>query len=272
MRKVNAYMTGVIVAAVILTACGPSKEKLSEVEVELQELESAKELTEETFGNLIDSSYALELSTMDQAVKDLAALEYDKMKDEKIDEIIPTINELTEKYEKIENELLEIAENEKEQAELEGRYTDIQGYIINKTGLTITGIVLEDEEQGTESENVLGEDVTLSNGETFMGAIFEIYAPTDVWNLIITSSDGKEYIATISGLDENEKFSITMQTASDNGTFSAIAGSYAIEESEEDAAANETSEDTSSNLDSSSEGSSSLEDSGSEASSDASSN
>ena len=238
-----------------LTACGPSEEKLSEAQVALQAMDNARSIAQDTYGDLIDSSYGEQLESLVSASESFDELEYEKMNDKKIDEVLPSINELTSNFEALESSLLEIAEKEKEEAELEGRYIEVQGFIVNKTGQTITSIILRDEAEGTESSNLIIDGVELGSGETLMGIVFEVYVPTDKWNIIITTAEGNSYTAELEGLDEESLFGMTFEGLSEDGSFTATLTEYtkeesSVEESAADAASsvssdNET-EDTSS--------------------------
>jgi len=242
-------ITMAFVVAILLTACGPSEEKLAEVQVALTALENARTVAEETYGNLIDSSYKDQLDQLAEASDSYAALEYDKMKDEDIDEVLPTINDLASSYESIESELLEIAQKEKDEAEAEGRYIDIQGYITNKTGKTITGIVLRDDSENTESDNLILNGIELGNSETLMGVVLNVYMPTSSWSVIITTSEGESYVSNVENIDEKSLFGMTLGTISEEGTFEIKLEDYATSEdssetnnsSEEDSSADEAS-------------------------------
>ncbi len=221
------------IMAISLTACGPSEEKLSEVQVALQAMDNARSIAQDTYGDLIDSSYGEQLETLVSASEKFDELEYEKMNDTKIDEVLPSINELTASFEALESSLLEISEKEKQEAELEGRYVDVQGYIVNKTGQTITSIILRDEAEDTDSDNMIIDGVELGSGEILMGIVFEVYVPTDKWSIVITTAEGNSYTAEVEGLDEADLFGMTFEGLSEDGSFSATLTEYIKEESSE---------------------------------------
>ena len=245
-HKVSFILFNIVILA-FLTSCGPSEEKLAEVNTKLQALENARTVAEETFGDLIDSSYKDELDKLSIAADDIAALEYTKMKDSKIEEIIPSIESLTDDYEAIEADLLEIAEKEKAEAEEEGRYINIQGYVTNKTGKTINSIILRDDSQNKESDDLLISNVELGNNETLMGIVFEVYIPTDVWSIIITTSDDSTYVAQVQDLEDRSMFGMTFGEIAEDGTFTVTIGDYVSEAKETERANTSSSESSSVN-------------------------
>ena len=100
-------VTTIIMTALmaVLVACGPSDEKLSEAENARNILVQAKEAAYESYLDITDSSKKARLEELEKQVEEIEKVDFTKLNDKKIDELLPTITALTEEYQSLLKEL-----------------------------------------------------------------------------------------------------------------------------------------------------------------------
>ena len=179
-----SIITGALMLA--LTACGPSDEKLSEAETARNLLVEAKNNAEETYLDISDESLRSALDELSVKEAGIETLEFKKMNDKKIDEVLPEIKELTDSYQNLLGNLSDTLKTETEVKEEKEKHTELTVYFVNKTGLNLTEIVLHDLTTDTRSDNFLGEGITLGSGYTLMGVSLDIYKDSSEWEFIVT--------------------------------------------------------------------------------------
>ncbi len=184
-------LTALLAAA--LTACGPSDEKLMEAETAKGLLLEAKESAENTYLDISDTSQRAALDELALKVSEIEALDFSKMNDKKIDEVLPAISEITAGYQDIQGGLSDTLKAETQIRQEAEKHAEIEVYFVNKTGMNISGIVLHDIAKDITSDSFLGDGVILGNGYTLMGAVFDIYKDSSSWELIVTDDAGTEY-------------------------------------------------------------------------------
>ena len=91
--------------AVLLVACGPSDEKLSEAEEARNILVQAKQTAEDTYLDVSDTSQRSILDELAVKEAEIEQIDFKKLNDKKIDEILPGIAGLTESYQNVGKEL-----------------------------------------------------------------------------------------------------------------------------------------------------------------------
>lgn len=196
---------------VMLVGCKASEEKLAEVNNEIQEIEELKTQAEEVYGNITDSSMRSDLDALNSEEEEAVSADYSKKSDKKIDaEVLPLLEELKTSYTDILGQLNEVYEQETELKEEAQSYVDIQAYIVNNSGLDITSIVIKDNTKETESSNIIGENATLSAGQSLIGAVLYIYTPSTDRVLVITDSAGNNYNYDINELPTESDGIITI--------------------------------------------------------------
>lgn len=205
----------------MLTACGPSDEKLSEAESARSLLVEAKTNAEETYLDISDESLKSALDELSEKEAKIEALEFKKMNDKKIDEVLPTIKELTTQYQDLYGSLSDTLKSETEVKEEKEKHTAISVYFVNKTGLDLTEIVLHDLTTDAYSENYLGDGVILGNGYTLMGVSLDTYKDSSEWEFVVTDEADTDHILTCDDLrtvsgDEQPVF-FTYDAASGTG-------------------------------------------------------
>ena len=84
MKKKNGILSLVIIGlVVILTACGPSEEKLKELETAKKQMLEIKDSAEEAYLDITDSSMENKIQELDAEVADILALDLKKFSDSK---------------------------------------------------------------------------------------------------------------------------------------------------------------------------------------------
>ncbi|RKM58881.1 hypothetical protein D6855_12040 [Butyrivibrio sp. CB08] len=214
----------ILIAAMALafTACGPSDEKLAEAETARNLLVEAKTGAEETYLNITDESQKSALDELSEKEAQIEAMDFSKMNDKKIDEILPGINELTEKYQGIQGNLSDTLKTETEVKVEKEKHTELTVYFVNKTGLNLSKIVLHDLTQDSYSDNFIGDGVLLGDGYTLMGAALDIYADSSSWEFIVADEAGTDHILTCDSLKgiskENTPVELTYDPATGEGS------------------------------------------------------
>ena len=214
--------------AFLLVACGPSEEKLAEAEKARNLLVEAKQTAEDTYLDVSDTSLRASLDELAGKEAEIEAIDFTKLNDKKIDELLPSITELTENYQNLGKELSETLTGETQIREEKAKHTGVDAYFINKTGMNISKVVLHDLSADTYSDNFLGDGVILQDGYTLMGVALDIYADSSDWEFVITSDVGTEYTLSCESLKGHELdgASIVLSYDSAEGVGEAKLGGY----------------------------------------------
>lgn len=241
-------ITGALMLA--LTACGPSDEKLSEAETARSLLVEAKESAEETYLDISDESLRSTLDELSEKEAWIEALEFKKMNDKKIDEVLPEIKELTDSYQNILGSLSDTLKSETEVKEEKEKHTELAVYFTNKTGLNLKEIVLHDLTADTKSDNFLGEGVTLGSGYTLMGVSLDIYKDSNEWEFIVTDEADTDHILSCDDLrtisSDDQSIVLKYDAATGTGSASINEEQAEGEESEPEEESSEAAKETSS--------------------------
>ena len=214
--------------AVLLVACGPSDEKLAEAEEARSLLAQAKQTAEDTYLDVSDTTQRSILDSLSDKEAEIEQLDFTKMNDKKIDEVLPTITELTESYQNIGKELSGVLTSETQIKEEKAKHKGLEVYFINKTGMNLSKIVLHDISANTYSDNFIGDGVTLQSGYTLMGVTLDIYSDSSEWEFVITDDAGTEYNLSCESLkgEDLKGASIVLTYDSTAATGEATLGGY----------------------------------------------
>lgn len=214
--------------AVLLVACGPSDEKLAEAEEARNLLAQAKQTAEDTYLDVSDTSQRSILDSLSEKEAEIEQLDFTKMNDKKIDEILPSIAELTESYQNIGKELSGVLTSETQIKEEKAKHKGLEVYFINKTGMNLSKILLHDISANTYSDNFIGDGVVLQNGYTLMGVSLDIYSDSSEWEFVITDDAGTEYNLSCESLkgEDLEGASVVLSYDSATATGEATLGGY----------------------------------------------
>ncbi len=214
--------------AVLLVACGPSDEKLAEAEEARNLLSQAKQTAEDTYLDVSDTSQRSILDSLSDKEAEIEQLDFTKMNDKKIDEILPSIAELTESYQNIGKELSGVLTSETQIKEEKAKHKGLEVYFINKTGMNLSKIVLHDISENTYSDNCIGDGVVLQSGYTLMGVALDIYSDSSEWEFLITDDAGTEYNLSCESLkgEDLKGASVVLSYDSAAATGEATLGGY----------------------------------------------
>ncbi len=214
--------------AVLLVACGPSDEKLAEAEEARNLLAQAKQTAEDTYLDVSDTSQRSILDSLSDKEAEIEQLDFTKMNDKKIDEVLPTITELTENYQNIGKELSGVLTSETQIKEEKAKHKGLEVYFINKTGMNLSKIVLHDISANTYSDNFIGDGVVLQSGYTLMGVTLDIYSDSSEWEFVITDDVDTEYTLSCESLkgEDLKGASVVLSYDSATATGEVTLGGY----------------------------------------------
>ena len=188
-----------------LTACGPSEEKLSEAESLRAQLLKARETAEETYLDISDTAQKGVLDDLSGRTAEYETMDFTKMRDKKIDEVLPSIENLIQEYADTQKGLSDTLSEETAIREEKEKHAELDAYFVNKTGMNLSKIVLHDMSADSYSDNFLGEGVVLNDGYTLMGPALDIYRDSSSWEFVVTDDAGTEYILGCESLMGKEK-------------------------------------------------------------------
>lgn len=178
----------------VLAGCSPSEEKLAEAQEARAQLVAAHDAAEERYLDIADTSLRAELDQLGVKVTEIEEMDFSKLSNKKVDqELLPQISELMQSYETVQAKLDGTYQEETAINEEAAKNLKISAYMINKTGLNLTGIVLHDITQDTYSNNYITEGEVISDGYTLMGVTLEVFADSTNWEFIITDENGTQY-------------------------------------------------------------------------------
>lgn len=226
------------VTAILIMGCGVSEEKLSQAESAKSDLIEAKQKAEQTYLDMVDSSNRDTLDELAGREAEYEDMDISKLNDKKIDELLPQLQELTEQYNQTQSKMDKTLEKETEERKERQKHSSVDVFFVNKTGMNLKSIILRDITQNINSDNYIGDGVTLNAGYTLMGAQLDLYEDSSEWEFVIKDENGTEYNLPSDNLKDigQDGASIVLKYDSKEGTGSASTGSYvAIKEPEETA-------------------------------------
>ncbi len=221
-----------LLLAIALTACGVSDEKLAEARQAISLMSEAGQAASNTYLDITDSSQKARLDELLAKEAEIEAIELTKLNDKKIDELIPQINEVTEGFNALNEELGQVLTSETTQKQEKEKHKEQTAFFINKTGMNLTEIRLHDLTIDELSDNYLGDGVILEAGYTLMGVALDVYDGSNNWEFVIKSDADTEYVLSCpSLLPVNESgVSIELLYDPETGEGSVNIGGYAAEQ------------------------------------------
>ena len=198
--KKKTILMMIAVMALLLVGCKPSDEKLAEAEQARNLLIQAKQTAEDTYLDITDTTQRSSLDELALKEAEIEQLDFTNMSDKKIDEVLPSITELTDNYQNLGKELSTILTNEAGIKDEKAKHKGLDTYFINKTGMNLSKIVLHDITADTYSDNYIGDGVTLLAGYTLMGVSLDIYSDSSEWEFVITDDADNEYTLSCESL------------------------------------------------------------------------
>ena len=237
MRK-RFFAAGLLMAALFIGGCGLSEENLQLITETMDELTKTKTEAEAMFGKITDSDNQAYLSKLEEEYSEFEATEFEKLKDEDVEEMVPRMKELISSYDELLNELGNVYKYEQDSAAEEAKYKDVSCYIENKSGSELSSIVLKDVTKGESSENILFEGTTLPSGRILAGVTFTLYEESTSWQLVTTDTLGNEntYEVAFTDIDNLSQNGMSLVISSpENGV---TVGSYVVTPEPEESADN----------------------------------
>ena len=210
--KKNRFLVAILMAMSVglLVGCGPSEEKLSEAQEARNSLIKARDYAEETYLDITQSGNRAKLDELSVKAAEIEEIDFEKMNDKKIDEILPSITELTGSYESLGKEMSEVLSEETKTREERAKHLDVSVYLINKTGVNLTKILLHDITLNTFSDNYIADGAVLGNGYTLMGVTLDVNTDSSEWEFVVTDDADTEYTIACQNLKDYGQDSITL--------------------------------------------------------------
>lgn len=192
-KKFGIIATILIMSSALLSACGPTDEKIMELETAVGLMMEAKESAEETYLDITDSSMEEKLQELDEKTKEYENIDHKKYNDAKIDEAIAEINEITAEYQSLQSGFEDALAKETEEKKEAEKHRDVQCYLVNKTGMDLVSVVLHDKTTDTYSDNLLGDNVTLNSGYTLMGVVLDLTKASTEYEFVVTNDNNTDF-------------------------------------------------------------------------------
>jgi hypothetical protein len=222
--KKKLVIMGAIMMSLALSGCRPSDEKLAAVESARDALETVRQEAEDTYLDVADTSLRSELDQLGVKVAEIEAIDFTKMSNKKIDAKIPEINSIIQEYNVVQQKLTGIYTGEQEVIAEQAKNRLIDCYIINKTGLKLSSIVLHDITADSYSENLISDGEILADGYTLMGIKLPVNADSSEWEFIVTDDVFTQRFFTCESLKDISGNSVSLSFAynveTDSGTVS----------------------------------------------------
>lgn len=238
------YLVAVSMFCLLMAACGPSEEKVTEAQQKYTDLIKKHNQVVEAHGNVSDGSYDEQLLSLREKITEVEAYNLNDMEDEEIDLLIQIMDSLITSYDEYEAALVQVKEQEEAAV-----IVTIPVTIVNNTGKAISALKLY--EQGSEDSqvNVLENLTPLEAGQTLLGMMVRRDLESTPWILYVdygqaseetddagstdTESAKKEIILPV---EEYEESGIELVLVYDEETQTiTLASEEAEEDSNEDA-------------------------------------
>ena len=242
--KRAGLFTALMILAFMVTGCGPSDEKLAEAESARSTLQAAKKAAEETYLDITESTNRQRLDELAESASQYESMDFTKMRDKKIDEVLPGIQELTTEYLSLGDAMDDVLKAETAARDDAAKRRKISAFFVNKTGLDLTEILFRDVTQNEVSKNFIKEGTTLAAGYTLMGATLEVYEGSSEWEVVVKDTNNTEHVLVCDSLENAnpEGIALTLTYDSKSETGQALLESYTATAEPSDAADQASSE------------------------------
>lgn len=185
-RLFMSLSVGLLCAA--LTACQPSDEKITEAKEKYAQLADVHNQVVEAHGKVADDSLDEELIALRDRANEMENYNLAEMKDEEIDQLIGTMDDMIAEYEEYLTLLSDI-KGEEEAAVV----TSITLAVTNHTEFSFSGLTLYEKGESGARENLLGEGQILTPEQSLTGLIVHRDAENTPWILVLSDESGKEF-------------------------------------------------------------------------------
>lgn len=185
-KIVSLFMICVLCA--LVTACGPSEEKVEQAQQRYAELAEIHNQVVEMHKSVTDDSLDDSLTRLREQITDVENYNLAEMKDEEIDILIQIMDTLISSYRECLDTLQEI--KWKEEAAV---LVEIPVTLVNQTDFSFTEIKLYESGDAGLHENVLSGLRSFAPGETLTGLTLQRDVDNTPWVFEVTDADGSVY-------------------------------------------------------------------------------
>lgn len=190
MKIYKKILTGAVLCTMCfcLAACGPSKEKIAQAQQKYTALVELNNQVVQAHRKVEDNSLDGELVDLRNRIEELETYNLSEMKDEEIDALIGTMDDLKDSYENYLEALVDI--KGKEEAAV---LTTIPVTLTNETELSFSDICLYEKGSGSVHANILEELDVLDPGRILAGLAIRRDVDNTPWVLTLRDTEGAEY-------------------------------------------------------------------------------
>lgn len=172
----------------LMSACGPSEEKIAEAQQKYAQLVEIHNQVVDAHKNISDASLDERLKEISDQIAGLEEYNLAEMKDEEIDVLIQSMDSLVTAYEDVLGEISDI--KAREDAEV---LTDVPVSVENSTSFTFTSLKLYEIGDYDTHVNVLEATDGLLQGQTLTGLIIKRDVENTPWMLLLSDTEGAEH-------------------------------------------------------------------------------
>lgn len=173
---------------IVVTACGPSDEKVAQAQRKYAELVEIHNQVVEAHKIVADNSLDETLTNLREQITDVEGYNLTEMNDEEIDLLIQIMDTLISSYEECLNTLTDI--KDKEEAAV---LVPIPVTLVNQTNFSFTEMKLYETGDVGLHENVLSGLREFAPGETLTGLTLQRDADSTPWVLELMDMNGSTY-------------------------------------------------------------------------------
>lgn len=174
--------------SISLIACGPSEEKINEVQNKYMELVEIHNQVVEAHKGISDSSLDESLTKLREQMSEVEGYNLNKMKDEEIDTLIQIMDVLIASY----TEQLSTINSIKDQEDA-AVLVPVTMTVTNDTKLSFNTLKLYEQNDTGTHKNILGEMGDLTPGQTVIGLVMQRDVDNTPWVLELTDTNGAAY-------------------------------------------------------------------------------
>ncbi len=191
-----------LLTMMMVSACGLSEENQIRVSSAQDELKQSKKKVEDLYGRLSDDYYAEVIENLEKKYSAYDVIDTKKLRNKEVDALVQEMGKVTASYNELEKEMGDKVKFDEEVMAEAAKYKEIRCFIQNDYGSEITGIVLKDKSQRTESDNLLVKGQSLGAGQVLSGVVLTVYEDSTSWDLIITDILGNQSTYEVDFPDE----------------------------------------------------------------------
>lgn len=174
--------------SVIFTGCGPSEEKIAQAQDAYTALTQLHNQVVEAHGLIDDNSLDKELVALAQQVKQIETYHLNELKEEEIDNLLQTMDDLTKSYEEYLNTIKTIREEETAAV-----LTEIPLTLLNNTEMTFQTLTLYSKDSVSHEADVLEDTSGFVPGQYLAGLVIYRDVSHTPWILKLENAEGASY-------------------------------------------------------------------------------